>query len=602
MSKGPKKIHHDGVGDAIACLSLIPAVCLCLSCCTQPVRADVTWYGDIDPEDPTTWDADTEGYIGNMNTGVMYITNGSDVLDKCGYIGLSSRGEVMVEGAGSTWTNDDLLAVGVSGNGTLNVTYGGAVSSYFCIIGESPGSTGEVTVNGSGSTLTNRYGLYVGRSGSGTLNITSGGEVNTKWASTWVAKDAGSSGTINFDNGTLTTRGLLCGSDDLTGTGTINTRGLVSDVDLVFDATRGLNQTFSINDNPGQNITVNLNADGSSRYMGAGYSGVGTMSIFDGRVIESVFGFIGYKSSSLGEVTVDGPGSTWTNSNGLYVGHYGSGTLNITDGGAVSDRNGYIGGSRSTGEVTVDGPGSTWTNSYAIYVGSSFGSSAIMNVTGGGAVSSEHGSIGIASSSTAEVIVDGPGSMWTTSSLWVGSRGSGTLNITDGGAVSSEDGAIGFMSSYTVDPGSLGEVTVDGPGSTWTNSNGLYVGHYGSGTLNITDGGLVSVAGSLTIDYDEDGDGFINIATGGMLALYGDNDDSLFDFLRLINGTDAIRYWDDSASGWADITGATYGQDYTLSYLTEGDLVGYTVLAVPEPTAILLFCLGVLAIRRQRRV
>ncbi len=52
------------------------------------------------------------------------------------------------------------------------------------------------------------------------------------------------------------------------------------------------------------------------------------------------------------------------------VGEYGSGTLNITGGGAVSGHRGYIGSqSGSTGEVTVDGPGSTLTNSYEFYVG-----------------------------------------------------------------------------------------------------------------------------------------------------------------------------------------------------------------------------------------
>jgi hypothetical protein len=30
---------------------------------------------------------------------------------------------------------------------------------------------------------------------------------------------------------------------------------------------------------------------------------------------------------------------------------------------------------------------------------------------------------------------------------------------------------------------------------------------------------------------------------------------SLIDFLGLIDGTDAIRYWDDFISNWADITG-----------------------------------------------
>jgi hypothetical protein len=73
------------------------------------------------------------------------------------------------------------------------------------------------------------------------------------------------------------------------------------------------------------------------------------------------------------------------------------------------------------------------------------------------------------------------------------------------------------------------------------------------------------------------------MGTGGMLALAGEADGSLGEFLGLIDGTDAIRYWDESIWGWVDITGATPGDDYTLSYLTEGDLSGYTALTVTTP-------------------
>ena len=60
-------------------------------------------------------------------------------------------------------------------------------------------------------------------------------------------------------------------------------------------------------------------------------------------------------------------------------------------------------------------------------------------------------------------------------------------------------------------------------------------------------------------------------------------DCSLESFLSLIDGTDDIRYWDDDAWDWVDITGATPGDDYMLSYLTEGDLDNYTVLTVTTP-------------------
>jgi T5SS/PEP-CTERM-associated repeat protein len=72
--------------------------------------------------------------------------------------------------------------------------------------------------------------------------------------------------------------------------------------------------------------------------------------------------------------------------------------------------------------------------------------------------------------------------------------GGGTLNITGGGEVSSSgSGNIGYYS------GSTGQVTVNGTGSTWTHSGNLSVGTWGSGTLNVTGGGLVNVASNLQL-------------------------------------------------------------------------------------------------------
>jgi len=573
---------------------------------------------------------------GFRGVGTMSISDGRVIESTHGYIGWGSgsTGAVTVDGAGSTWNSSYDLAVGWEGSGTLTITGGGAVNSGIVYIGCGSGSTGAVTVDGPGSRAS-IYFLFVGWEGSGTLTITGAGAVAVE-KDTWVSRYPGSSGAIRLDGGTLTTGGLLCVFDDLAGTGTIDTGGLVSDVDLVFDATHGLNRTFDLNDNPGQDVTVHLTVDGSGS-MGAGFRGVGTMSISDGRVVESTYGYIGCGSASTGAVTVDGPGSTWTSSNPLAVGYEGCGTLTITGGGAVNSYIGYIGHeSGSMGEVTVDGAGSTWNSSYDLAVGwegsgtlcitgggavsndrgfvaylsgstgevtvagagskwrnqhglylGRFGGAGTLTITGGGAVSSGDGCIGFESGSTGEVTVHGPGSTWTNSgSLYVcggpyagiNTSSRGTLSITGGGAVSNQAGYVGYGS------GSTGVVTVAGAGSTWRNSAALKVGYYGSGTLAITNGGLVSIAGTLTIDDNGDGDGSINMGSGGMLALKGKGNASLASFLGLVSGTDAIRYWDMLAYDWADITGATAGDDYTLTYLTEGDLVGYSLLTVlPGP-------------------
>lgn len=174
----------------------------------------------------------------------------------------------------------------------------------------------------------------------------------------------------------------------------------------------------------------------------------------------------------------------------------------------------------------------------------------------------------------------------------MGDEGVGTLNITNGGSVCTEGGSIYGSASYIGNHfGSTGTVSVSGNGSTWTCSNDLLIGLEGGGTLSIDEGGLVSVAETLSLDPLDNGlDSSINMSTGGMLALAGEADDSLTAFLDLVEGTDAIRFWDDSLTDWALLTTATMGLDYTLEYLTTGDLTGYTLLtvAVPEPSTILL--------------
>src|SRR5690606_12223178 len=91
---------------------------------------------------------------------------------------------------------------------------------------------------------------------------------------------------------------------------------------------------------------------------------------------------------------------------------------------------------------------------------------------------------------TGVVTVDGAGSLLTSNiSLVVGHRGNGTLNITNGGMVSSKGGTIAGQSNGN------GHVTVQGAGSSWTMtgpSSPLYVGFEGSGTLTISGGGTVT--------------------------------------------------------------------------------------------------------------
>lgn len=343
-------------------------------------------------------DKDDSGHLGAgyTGTGSMTIRDGIAIRSGYGYVGYhaGSNGTVTVTGPNSTWKNWD-LDIGYCGNGVLNITDGGVVDNGICYIAYQPGSTGKVTVSGAGSSLTSSQRLYVGSDrrqgpgGNGQLNITDGGTVTafnchigspSNATSITTVSGTGSVLTCNgelyvddsgelkitdgglvqvegvtlvsqnspasiyFQNGTLTTNSLMVDNSQLKGTGVINTNGFIADeMDLVFDASYGLQQTFTLSNHPGQNITVNLDQNSTGDLV-AGYAGRGSLTIQDGIVVEANSLCLGYHSSSTGTATVSGDGSALKIQNDLYVGRDGTGELNVTEGGLVC----------VTGDLNVD--------------------------------------------------------------------------------------------------------------------------------------------------------------------------------------------------------------------------------------------------------
>ena len=243
------------------------------------------------------------------------------------------------------------------------------------------------------------------------------------------------------------------------------------------------------------------------------YIDTGAFEIIEGTASDT-YGYIGNNAGNSGTATVDGAGSTWTNVSELTVGKSGgTGMLTIQNGGVVSDTTGWIAlGFGSSGTATVDGMGSTWTNTERLNVGA-YGPGTL-SIQNGGAVSNTIGGLGVQIGSSGTTTVDGTGSTWTnTSFLSIGGSGAGTLIIQNGGAVSDTFGALGWSSDGS------GTVTVDGAGSTWTNTDALYVGGRvndagGSGMLTVGTGALVEVATTLMIW----GPGTVNLNGGTLTA------------------------------------------------------------------------------------
>ncbi len=192
--------------------------------------------------------------------GTTTITSAIGIGNGFLYVGNSSNGTLNVTTGGSV--NSGNLQIGNSGGtGTMTVTGGASVASMNAHVGTNSKSTGVITVDGAGSNIAiSEYGnFFVGDSGNGTLNINHGASV-TVAGETWVATSPGSTGMINFGagGGTLTTGTLIAAPNQLSGTGTINANGLVSDINLVFNSPQSLKQTITLASGPNQNISVNL--------------------------------------------------------------------------------------------------------------------------------------------------------------------------------------------------------------------------------------------------------------------------------------------------------------------------------------------------------
>jgi T5SS/PEP-CTERM-associated repeat protein len=142
----------------------------------------------------------------------------------------------------------------------------------------------------------------------------------------------------------------------------------------------------------GAQAAITYSGDATSNYIGK--TADGSLIIDGGDTLALSKVYMGYDAGVTGTTTVDGAASTLAASSYLYLGTYGTGVLNIINGGTVTtSRTGYLGyNAGSSGTATVDGPGSTLTNSSTFYVGR-YGTGTI-NIINGGTVSKAPARIG----------------------------------------------------------------------------------------------------------------------------------------------------------------------------------------------------------------
>ncbi|WP_193777083.1 autotransporter-associated beta strand repeat-containing protein, partial [Pseudovibrio sp. Ad13] len=349
----------------------------------------------------STWDNSVDLSIGHYGNGTLTVSDGGTVRSAFGYVGYQSdtTGSVEVIGTGSIWSNSNSIRIGESGDGTLSVSDGGAVSSSNGYIGGDSDITGGVEVSGTGSAWDISSGLFVGEQGDGTLTVSDGGAVNNQYGiigggsgstgsvevagtgSTWensinlqvgrggdgtltISKDAivrasgaiqlglfsTSSGVLNIGAGsgdTAAAAGTFDASSVEFGAGTatlvFNHTGEIGAYQFGADLSSTGFGTHSIVHESGWTDLSGNNAN----FTGTTVVNGGTLSISGS--LGSSSGIIGSQSGSTGIVEISGIGSIWENSEDLYIGEHGEGTLTISEDATVSVSRATLLGSKSTG-------------------------------------------------------------------------------------------------------------------------------------------------------------------------------------------------------------------------------------------------------------
>ncbi len=470
------------------------------------IGKDIGVTGELSVSGTAQFSSTDTVIIGDAGTGLMTIFGGGTVSTALTLLAddVGSAGIVAVDGPGASWTLTGDLCVGNFGSAALDIINGGSVTSAFAArIADNSGSDGTATIDGAGSNWTLTTTLFVGNAGTGRLIMNNGGALSS--ARVRIGDELFSTGIVTIDGPTSTWTDSVEISVGNSGSGslTVTNAATVSGLRLTVAEQPGSSGTATV-DGPGSSV------DAAGEVILGDSGGTGTLSVTNGGLLEgpsltagksgtgvldvSTGGTASFSSPSPnrigdlagsdGTLLVDGTGSTATFGGTLFVGNFGSGSIEITNGGSVTTPMVFVADDLgSAGSIVLDGVGSTWTVNSELFLGNA--SSGTASITNGGAAFTSRVKLGDNPGSSGTVTVDGPGSIWIDSvEIFVGNFGSGSLAITNGAAVSGPRVTIGD------DPGSSGILTVSGPGSTLSLSQQLSVGDLGQGTLRVVDGGV----------------------------------------------------------------------------------------------------------------
>ncbi len=456
--------------------------------------------------------------------------------------------------SGGTLADAGNLNVGTDGGvGVINQTAGSVTYNAWSAIGVGAGGTGsQWNISGGSITAVANAGFEVGSDRDGAFNVS--GTANVNVGALQAGVRTGSSGTINVTGGTVVTTGLqIAGAQSGGATGVANISGGAA---TSFTINTGSGQSF-VGDKAGSFGTLNITGLGTvvNDVSGEDFQvgrdgGTGNLNVTGGGQLNLNWWLnVARGAGSAGNVLVDGAGSAINISgpgtggnagrNDIHsnIGEDGTGVMTVSNGGAFVHNNnpdyrtfvGRNGGSNGTLNVNTGGTFDVTELSIA----GNGGATGLMNIASGGKVTTQNWFVvGQGGGASGTVNIDGAGSLLDTRSplflrnggaggdSQIGYQGgTGIVNVTNGGKWQN-----GWWVNIARDAGSNGTVTVDGVGSQLIigQQSGLggpdarlNVGEQGTGTLNISNGGLVMGNTETAVGQNGGSVGLLNVSTGG---------------------------------------------------------------------------------------
>ncbi|MFC7339161.1 beta strand repeat-containing protein [Haloferula chungangensis] len=252
-----------------------------------------------------------------------------------------------------------------TGNGTLALnganTYTGVTTirngalqiGSDAALGQAPGSPsiGKIVLN---------PGTKLGTTNSFSLNSNRGIQLNSSSASySQGVIDVGPDATLHY-GGIISGNGGILGKS---GTGTLVLSGAHTYTGFTGTVTAA---------NPEIGTSVHagmLELDGGSITHGSSYIVVGNLPGHNGNFLmhhgakaNTLSGIVGDQVGATGQATISGAGTNWTTTGGMFVGNYGTGVLNLTEGGTLKVGSGALSlglnNSPANGTLNIGAPAS----------------------------------------------------------------------------------------------------------------------------------------------------------------------------------------------------------------------------------------------------